>query len=186
MTDPIDSFLSWLIAMDDPDSAEGMAARQTVTLTNIIRSARDVQRWMQVAKTTEDGGLDYLTDSAPRLWEVDHPYYGADGYENKVESFEELRAAVDGMDEDMNLVYRWDWKDYSQPQHDDLFVEGEYRGRQEFTVYWLMPRKERCGSTTCPITHEQEAEVIEWLRGPRCAGHLRRVWEPILGQVPNA
>lgn len=114
------------------------------------------------------------------LWEIDHPYYGADGYLNEVESFAELRESVDAADADMNHVYRWDWTDYTQPQHDDLFVDGEDRTRQTFTVFLLMPRKSGFWSVSCPIAHDQEAEVLEWLRGPRVLGALRTLWEPLL------
>lgn len=36
-------FLNWLTSMDDPEDREGMRARQTVTLTEIIRRAREVR-----------------------------------------------------------------------------------------------------------------------------------------------
>lgn len=120
------------------------------------------------------------------LWEYDHPYYGADGYSNKLESFADLRASVDGADEDMNLVYRFDWEDDSQPHRDDCFLDGEDRSGQRLTIHALMPRKSQFITWTCPISHDQEHEVIEWLRGPRIAGHLRKLWAPILGEPTDA
>lgn len=182
---PVEALLDWLIKMDDPDSESGMQARQTVTLTRIIERARDTQRWIDLAKTTSPEALPYDPDSGPRLWEVDHPFYGCDDYENHVDTFDELREHVDSMDEDMNLVYRWDWKDYSQPHFDDDFLTDAERRKQKFIVFWLMPRKGRCGSISCSITHEQEAEVYEWLSGPRCLGHLQKVWAPLLGQITD-
>lgn len=113
------------------------------------------------------------------LWEIDHPYYGADGDEEEADSFAELKATVDGSDEDMNVMYRWDWKDYSQPHFDDLFLDDEDRSEEEFTVYLLLPRKSRFWSVTCPITKDREPEVLEWLKGDRCAGYLRTLWEPV-------
>lgn len=115
------------------------------------------------------------------LWEIDHPYYGADGHINRCNSFAELRDWIDNLDEDMNHVYRWDWQDWSQPQHDGLFLDGEDRSRQEFRVFLVMPRKEACISGVCPIAHDQEAEVLAWLRGPRVLGALRTLWSPLLG-----
>jgi hypothetical protein len=121
------------------------------------------------------------------LWEIDHPYYGAEGYVNEAESFAELREIVDRSDEDYNPVVRWDWADYSQPHHDDLFLEGEDRSKETFTVYLIMPRKNgRAWSVTCPIAKEQEPEVLEWLRGPRVLGYLRTLWEPLLDGVEIA
>jgi hypothetical protein len=114
------------------------------------------------------------------LWEYHHPYYGATGYTNDCASFAELREYVDASDEDTNRIYRWDWVDHSQPYADDLFLDGEDRSTQTFTVYALAPRTERCVSWSCPISHDQEAEVLAWLRGPRVLGALRALWAPLL------
>jgi hypothetical protein len=120
-----------------------------------------------------------------RLWEIDHPYYGADGYSTKFDSFAELRAAADAMDEDMNHIYRWDWVDYSQPHHDNLMLNDAERAKQEFRIFAVMPRKSAFLEWSCPITHDQEIEVLEWLRGPRVLGALRTLWEPLLAQDPE-
>jgi hypothetical protein len=114
------------------------------------------------------------------LWEYHHPYHGAGGYRVECASFAELRECVDAADEDMNRIYRWDRVDYSQRYADDLFLDGEDRSAQRFTVYAVMPRTECCVSWTCPITHDQEAEVLAWLRGPRVLGALRTLWAPLL------
>jgi hypothetical protein len=113
------------------------------------------------------------------LWEIKHPYYGCDGHESNVESFTELREAVDNSDEDMNVVYRWDWKDWSQPHYDGLFLDPHEREVEEFCVYMLLPRKSGFWSVTCPITKDQEPEVLEWLKSDRCAGYLCTLWEPV-------
>jgi len=115
------------------------------------------------------------------LWEFDHPYYGADGYESQLGSFAQLRAAIEATDEDMNLVYRFDWHDDSQPHRADLFLDEDDRSGQTLTVYALMPRKSAFISWSCPIAYDQENEVIAWLRGPRCLGHLQKLWAPLLG-----
>lgn len=118
------------------------------------------------------------------LWEIKHPYYGAAGYETKVDSFAELQAVVDQHDEDMNVVYRWDWADYSQPHYDEYFDDGEGRSKEVFQVFVLMPRKAGFWSVECPITKAQEQEVLEWLRGPRVMGYLKTLWSPLLDDVP--
>jgi hypothetical protein len=114
------------------------------------------------------------------LWEYDHPYYGPEDHTNRCESFAELRADIDGLDEDMNFIYRWDWKDWSQPHHDGLFVDGEDRSAQDFTVFLILPRKSMLICFTCPVTHDDEPAVLDWLRGARVAGALRSWWEPLL------
>lgn len=118
--------------------------------------------------------------STQRLWEIDHPYYGSDANPNPCGSFAELRKAVDVLDDGMNHVYRFDWLDWSQPMHDDLRVPGEEPSPQEFTVFLILPRKDMTISFSCPISHEQEDEVLAWLRGPRILGALRALWEPVL------
>lgn len=116
------------------------------------------------------------------LWEIDHPYYGSDANPNPCESFAELRHAVDRLDDGMNHVYRFDWHDWSQHMHDDLRVSGEEPSPQEFAVFLVLPRKGMTINFTCPISHEQESAVLEWLRGPRVLGALRKMWEPLLDE----
>ena len=58
------------------------------------------------------------------LWEVNHPFYGAEANVNQCASFAELRATIDALDDHMNFVYRWDWRDWSQPHYDELFRPG--------------------------------------------------------------
>jgi hypothetical protein len=41
--DKLRALADWLIAMDDPDSAEGMKTRQTVTLNRIIARASEAR-----------------------------------------------------------------------------------------------------------------------------------------------
>lgn len=118
------------------------------------------------------------------LWEIDHPYCAADGHMEEVPSFDALKATVDHSDEDMNLVYRWDWYDAAQPIHDDLYAFGDDRSEEKLSVHMLLPRKSRFWTVTCPIAKHQEYEVLEWLSGPRCLGHLRKLWEPVMDSLP--
>lgn len=118
----------------------------------------------------------------PRLWEIDHPYYGCSYKTERFEDFAELRATVNHNDEDMNFIYRWDWLDYSQPQHDDLFLPGEDRSEQKLVLCVLMPRIDNIVSWECPITHEQETEVLEFLHSDRVLGTLRKWWKPLLDE----
>lgn len=60
------------------------------------------------------------------------------------------------------------------------------RSKQEFAVYVVMPRKDVLAHWSCPITHAQEGEVLEWLRSPRILGHLRKWWEPLLDQIEES
>ena len=51
--DDVNYFLDWLISMDDVDNPAGMRARQTVTLTRIINSAKQV-RGVDTTTETQD------------------------------------------------------------------------------------------------------------------------------------
>ena len=114
------------------------------------------------------------------LWEYDHPSYGADGYTVECASFAELREHVDASDKDLNRIYRRDWFDHTQPYADDLHLDGEDRSTQTFIVYAVMPRTERYVSWSCPISHDQEAEVLAWLRRPAGARRAPTLWAPLL------
>ncbi len=114
-----------------------------------------------------------------RLWEIDHPYYAAEGHLNELDSFAELKADIDALDEDMNYVYRWDWFDAAAEHNTDLYMEGEPRTQQYLTVTTVMQRKSAFAQFKCPIRHDQEADVLEWLHSDRIAGHVRKTWEPI-------
>jgi hypothetical protein len=114
------------------------------------------------------------------LWEINHPFFGADGHENPCNSFDELSKSIDALNDHMNFVYRWDWQDWSQSHYDDLYLSDEERSKQNFVAYLVMPRKEILISFTCPITYDQEPDVLAWLRSDRVLGNLRRWWEPLL------
>lgn len=118
------------------------------------------------------------------LWEIRHPYHAADGREERVDSFTALKSIVDRADDDLNMVYRWDWFDAAQPIHNDPYVDGEDRSTEELSVHLLTPRKSGFWTITCPIAKHQEFEVLEWLSGPRCFGYLRRLWEPVMDSLP--
>jgi hypothetical protein len=109
--------------------------------------------------------------STRHLWEIKHPYYGADGdYVERAESFAELREMVEASDEDLNHVYRWDW----------VPADPEYEQEEELRIFLALQRKSGFWAASCPIDRDQEAEVLEWLRGPRVLGSLARLWEPLL------
>lgn len=105
------------------------------------------------------------------LWEIDHAYYGAEGYLEEVESFEALREMVDSTDEDLNHVYRWDWKP-AKPEWDQ---------EETFHVFMVLPRKNQFWSLSCPISRDQEDEVLEFLKSDRVFGALREMWAPLIG-----
>lgn len=109
------------------------------------------------------------------LWEANHPYYGAGENEEKHEDFSSLKDAFAAMDEDLNFIYRWDWK---VQDVDDLEEGDDPRDRLE--VFYVQPRRERLWMLSCPLDRSQHDEVLEWLKSDRVLGYMRTMWAPLL------
>lgn len=119
--------------------------------------------------------------TAERLRDADHPYYcnegnyyavGADvhtSYESWADFFEDWG----GQDQDLNLVFRWDWK-----RGDEYLVEGEEPGPDRLFVYWVLQRKAILRSTECIVTADDEPAVREWLT--HRAKTVAAIWAPII------
>lgn len=122
------------------------------------------------------------------LWEVDHPFYGADGTrgdETEFGTFDQLRQCLNcHSDGGSTVIYRWDWIDSRSHLLDG--PDAEQVGLDEFVVYGLLPRKAHLFVLRCPISKDQEPDVLRWLRGPRMLGALRNLWSPLLDTVPAA
>jgi hypothetical protein len=80
------------------------------------------------------------------------------------------------------VIYRWDWTDSTSHLLDG--PDAENPGPDEFVVYGLLPRKAHLFVLRCPISKDQERDVVQWLRGPRMLGALRDLWSPLLDTVP--
>lgn len=118
------------------------------------------------------------------LRESDHPYYCTEGnyfvpgtrwgevhaeYDSWTEFYEEWGSS----DEDMNLVFRWDWK---RPNPDD-YDEGEELPPETLNVYWVLQRKAILRSTVCVVTAADEPAVRAWLA--ERAKTIAAIWAPI-------
>jgi hypothetical protein len=118
----------------------------------------------------------------PNLWEIDHPYYcnernfysnePGDSYKTWASFIAEYRES----DIDLNLVFRFDWK------------EGEDNGAGEFAgdcyyrngilkIFWLRQRKGIFACSEISVCRADEAAVIAFLR-PRWE-HMQKLWEPL-------
>ena len=108
------------------------------------------------------------------LWEVKHDYYCQDAnyFSNKTvaefRSWQQFMSEFANTDMDYNLVFRWDWKDSSNPdfelKHDEMHI------------YFMGQRNGRFYTTIISIDKEDEPQVIEWLK-PRFE-HLVKLWQP--------
>jgi hypothetical protein len=120
-----------------------------------------------------------MRDGQRHLWEIDHPYYCAEGnyFSNGMhfehESWADFIAEVGELDEDMNAVFRWDWHRADPSDYEDEPLPGD-----TLQVHWVGQRKASFWSTECPVTEADEPAVREWLT--RRAAHMRKLWEPFL------
>jgi hypothetical protein len=121
--------------------------------------------------------------ATPHLWEADHPYYCNEGnyYANESvcdehKNWASFADCYIGSDMDMNLVFRWDWR------------EGEGWGAAEFNndvnyrnghllIFWMGQRKGLYRYSKIEVCRADENAVIEFLR-PRWE-HLKTLWEPL-------
>lgn len=109
------------------------------------------------------------------LWEIDHPYYGADGSGPiLLGSLDELIENSRDFSADMNHIYRWDWDRYDPDDFDGEAPE------DTLTLYVVMPRKSQLTSWSAPVTEADEPKVREFLTSDRVLGALRTMWEPFL------
>lgn len=120
-----------------------------------------------------------MSNEATPLWEHDHPYYCAEGnfyarpdqgLHTEWDSWDEFVADAgllyDG-DMDLNLLFRWDWQDYT--------ADGE---GMQLQLHWVLQRKAILRSDTVAVTRKDEQAVRAWLE-PRAA-KMRELWAPFL------
>ncbi|MEU6365699.1 hypothetical protein ABZ876_08080 [Streptomyces sp. NPDC046931] len=125
------------------------------------------------------------TPAEQHLWESDHPYYCTEGnyfvpgtrwdeVHAEYDSWTEFYAAWGNSDEDMNLVFRWDWKRDSG----EYLEEGEEPEPDKLHVYWVLQRKAILRSTVCVVTEADEPAVRAWL--VERAKTIAAIWAPIV------
>lgn len=138
------------------------------------------------------------------LWDVDHPYYAAEGNYYKAgehsvfdswaefaqptagRSFEDIFITGTGgnalydFDDDLNFLWRWDW---DRPSPSDW--EWEIDNDPDFempgdtlSLFFMLQRKARCISCDISVTEADEPAVREWLTAR--ASKMRQVWAPLL------
>jgi hypothetical protein len=116
------------------------------------------------------------------LWEVEHPYYCSDSnyfdsnchaeYKTLAMFLEEHGAA----DLDMNLVFRWDWREGEDWGAGEYTGDDYYRnGRLE--LFYVGQRKGLFRSVSVEVCRRDEPAVLAFLE-PRFQ-HLLSMWRPI-------
>ncbi len=119
--------------------------------------------------------------ASKHLWEIDHDYYCAqDNYysndcSGEYQSWADFLEEFGDADMDYNLVFRWDWHDSNNQDHE---LE-----QDELQIFILQQRKGRFTSAFISVDKSDEPQVIEWLK-PRYA-HLMKLWQPFGKATPD-
>lgn len=136
------------------------------------------------------------TTPGPRLYEIDHPYYCAEGNYFKTGqhltygSWAEFHDEWGDLDDDLNAVFRWDWKTPDPADYCPADCDGHDDGDCDempapaLHVYWVLQRKAILRSTACAVTEADEPAVREWLT--RKARYVASIWEPLLNRPAPA
>jgi hypothetical protein len=110
----------------------------------------------------------------PNLWESKHSYYCEESGDHQFySSWEEFLENCNDLDDDLNFIFRWDWK-----EKDEHTVEPDDSSFQEvLLLYRVLQRKGRLTSQEILVRRDQEPEIKEWLR--KKFDYLKKLWEPL-------
>jgi hypothetical protein len=124
------------------------------------------------------------------LWECDHPYYGPEGnrYRSPMDNHHQLFESWEyfkledswyDSDLDMNLLYRWDWKRYSEDQDfiDDAAALGE-QASDVLQLFYVQQRRSDMYSMAIKVTDDDEPDIRAWLVDR--AEHMKELWSPLI------
>lgn len=101
-----------------------------------------------------------------QLWEAQHPYYAQEGNfysrgcHSIFHSWEEFKEdALYKGDRDLNLLYRWDWKN------------------DQLKLFYVFQRKAICCSALVRVQKNDEPAIRAYLEC--CARKLADLWKPL-------
>lgn len=121
------------------------------------------------------------------LWEVDHPYYCSESNYYAQESvcdehksWASFEAANKDADMDLNLVFRWDWREGEDWDLGAFTGDVNYRNGR-LLIFWMGQRKGLYRYSMVEVCRADEPAVIAFLR-PRWE-HMRRLWDPLSSGV---
>ncbi|GLY31999.1 hypothetical protein [Kineosporia sp. NBRC 101731] len=113
------------------------------------------------------------------LWDYDHPYYACEGnyykrdHAHRWASWAEFMSELGSSDEDLNLIYRWDWFTPDPTDYED----GEEIPSERINLFFILQRKAICMSAHIDVTRDQEPEIRAFL--VKRARTVAQIWEPI-------
>ena len=104
--------------------------------------------------------------SSHGLWEYEHPYYCSykGSYCESYESFDSYLEANSDSDDDLNLLFRWDWDIIDGKDH-------------LLSLYYVLQRKGVVMVDEISVVKDDEERIREFLESK--LAYLKKVWEPI-------
>lgn len=122
-----------------------------------------------------------MSGDTSHLWEVDHPYYCAEGnyFANDQHTrYASWRAFVEDTmfvtgGRDLNLLIRWDWR---KPGF------SAWEGEEYLQLYFVLQRKAWLMSVEIPVAEADEPAVRAFLT--ECAQTVSELWAPL--SIPTA
>ena len=117
-----------------------------------------------------------------RLWEVDHPYYCSEMNYYRSEgptrfrSWHEFESDMGDSDLDLNLVFRWDWREGSEWGLPEYNGDDNYRNGL-LMVFFMGQRKGLFWCAEVEVCRADEPAVIVFLQ-PRL-NRLATMWLPL-------
>lgn len=116
------------------------------------------------------------------LWEIDHPYYCNEGnfYSNecgeRYRTWAEFMASEGDSDLDMNLVFRFDWREGEDWNAGEYTGDINYRNGR-LLMFIIGQRKGIYRYVEVSVCRADEASVIAYL-SPRWE-LMKKLWEPL-------
>jgi len=123
-----------------------------------------------------------------RLWEIEHPYYcsesnyyapGNDQPYQSYKSWGEFDQEYRDSDLDMNLVFRWDWREGEEWELPEFNGDVNYRNGK-LLIFFMGQRKGLYRWVDIEVCRADEPSVIEFLSVRW--DHLKLMWEPFSGE----
>lgn len=111
------------------------------------------------------------------LWKVDHPYYAAEGNRVRYDSFWEYLQDWEAVDDDLNLVYRWDIRPPRNERGEAVHPESDLDRVYELRITRILQRKSDFQASVIKVARRDEKDIVKHLK--ERWDHLKKVWEGI-------
>src|SRR5262245_59830993 len=120
------------------------------------------------------------------LWEGKHPYYCNDGNYYapgndqpvcRYESWKDFFQSEGDSDPDMNLLFRWDWRE-ADPEGNEWGNE-----RDTLMLFWMGQRKGLYRWTEVTVEKADAPAVRDWLKTRW--QHLATLWAPVSAETAS-